>query len=81
MKKYRVKISNFVFGVPPTFIVDNYNPEQFKIITCACGNSWANYKDTLLSLNFNPNMKYGGGLGTPLIDGKPVYSRILIKFK
>lgn len=32
MKKYRVKISNFVFGVPPTFIVDNYNAEQFKII-------------------------------------------------
>ena len=68
-----------VMGVPITFM-DSYNPDQFEIITCACGNSWANYKDTLLSLNFNPNMKYGGGLGAPLIDGKPVYSRIFIKF-
>ena len=30
--KYKVKISSFVFGVPPTFIVDNYNVEQFKIV-------------------------------------------------
>jgi len=32
MKKYVVKISNFVFGVPATFIGCNYNPEQFEII-------------------------------------------------
>ena len=30
--KYKVKISNFVFGVPATFIGYNYNAEQFKII-------------------------------------------------
>lgn len=40
MQKYRVKISNFVFGVPPTFIVDNYNPEQFEIIGIANNARW-----------------------------------------
>ena len=30
--KYKVKITNFTFGVTPIFIVDNYNPDQFEII-------------------------------------------------
>ena len=67
-----------VMGVPITFL-DKYNPEQFEIVGIACGNSWKNYPQTLEKLNFNPNIKYGGGLGTPIINGKPTYARILIK--
>lgn len=69
-----------VMGVPITFL-DKYNPEQFEIIGIACGNSWANYRETLKSLNFNENMKYGGGLGTGILNGKSCYSRLLIKYK
>lgn len=69
-----------VMGVPITFL-DKYNPEQFEIIGIACGNSWANYTNTLKSLNFNPNIKYGGGLGSGVVNGKGVYARILIRKK
>ena len=37
MKKYRVKISNFVFGVPPTFIGRQYTAEQFILIGTSGG--------------------------------------------
>ena len=67
-----------VIGVPITFL-DKYCPNQFRIIGIACGNSWANYKEILKSLNFNPNMKYGGGLGSPILNGKATYARILIQ--
>lgn len=30
--KYRVKISNFVFGIPVTFLGNRYNPEQFELV-------------------------------------------------
>lgn len=69
-----------VMGVPITFL-DKYCPEQFEIISIACGNSWANYTETLKSLNFNPKVKYGGGLGSGVINGKGVYARLLIKRK
>ena len=67
-----------VIGVPITFL-DKYCPNQFRIVGIACGNSWANYKDILKLLNFNPNMKYGGGLGSPILNGKATYARILIQ--
>ena len=67
-----------VIGVPITFL-DKYCPKQFRIVGIACGNSWANYKDILKLLNFNPNMKYGGGLGSPILNGKATYARILIQ--
>ena len=67
-----------VIGVPITFL-DKYCPNQFRIIGIACGNSWANYKDILKLLNFNPNMKYGGGLGSPILNGKATYARLLIQ--
>lgn len=67
-----------VIGVPITFL-DKYCPTQFRIVGIACGNSWANYKDILKSLNFNPNMKYGGGLGSPILNGKATYGRLLIQ--
>ena len=67
-----------VMGVPITFY-DKYCPEQIEIVGIACGNSWANYAETLKSLNFNPNIKYGGGLGNGVINGKGCYARILIR--
>ena len=67
-----------VIAVPITFL-DKYCPTQFRIVGIACGNSWANYKDILKLLNFNPNMKYGGGLGSPILNGKATYARILIQ--
>lgn len=67
-----------VIGVPITFL-DKYCPTQFRIVGIACGNSWANYKDILKSLNFNPSMKYGGGLGSPILNGKATYGRLLIQ--
>lgn len=67
-----------VMGVPLTFI-EKYCPTQFEILGIACGNSWANYPDLLKSLGFNPAIKYGGGLGIGVINGKAVYTRILIK--
>ena len=54
---------------------------HFDIVGIACGNSWVNYRETLVSLGFKPEMKYGGGLGIGIIDGKPKYSRIFIKRK
>lgn len=67
-----------VIAVPITFL-DKYCPNQFRILGIACGNSWANYKDILKLLNFNPNMKYGGGLGSPILNGKATYARLLIQ--
>lgn len=54
---------------------------HFDIIGIACGNSWANYRETLMKLGFKPDMKYGGGLGIGIINGKPKYARIFIKRK
>lgn len=69
---------NGVMGVPISML--NLHCEaQHQIIGIACGNSWANYKETLIGLHFNPNIKYGGGLGSGIINGKAVYARILIR--
>lgn len=69
-----------VMGVPITYMAQHCQ-EQFEIIGIACGNSWANYTETLKQLNFNPNIKYGGGLGSGVLNGKGVYARILIRRK
>ena len=68
-----------VMGVPITFM-DKYCPEQFEIIWQASGNAYANAPDGVMDyLHFDPTIKYGGGLGAAVLDGKAVYSRILIK--
>ena len=54
---------------------------HFDIVGIACGNSWANYRKTLVELGFKPEMRYGGGLGIGIINGKPKYARIFIKRK
>lgn len=70
-----------VMGVPITFL-DKYNPEQFELIWQACGNSYANApKEVLEEVKFNPNIRYGGGLGAPVLNGKATYARILIRKK
>lgn len=68
-----------VMGVPITFM-DKYCPEQFEIIWQASGNAYANAPAGVMeSLQFDPTIKYGGGLGAAVLAGKAVYSRILIR--
>lgn len=68
-----------VMGVPITFM-DKYCPEQFEIIWQASGNAYANAPEGVMEfLQFDPTVKYGGGLGAAVLGGKAVYSRILIK--
>lgn len=70
-----------VMGVPITFL-DKYNPDQFEIIWQASGNTYANApKEILEELKFDPTIKYGGGLGAAVLNGKAVYARILIRRK
>ena len=70
-----------VMGVPITFL-DKYNPDQFEIIWQASGNTYANApKEILEELKFDPTIKYGGGLGAAILNGKAVYTRILIRRK
>lgn len=72
---------NGVMGVPITFL-DKYCPEQFDIIWQASGNTYTNApKEIMEELKFDPTIKYGGGLGAAVINGKAVYARILIRKK
>ena len=66
-----------VMGVPITFL-DKYNPSQFEIIWQASGNTRASApKDILWRLQYKPHPEDRGGCG--IINGKRVYSRILIR--
>ena len=70
-----------VMGVPITFL-DKFNPNQFEIIWQASGNTYANApKEILEELKFDPSIKYGGGLGAAVLNGKAVYTRVLIRNK
>lgn len=70
-----------VMGVPIT-LMDKYCPEQFEIMWQASGNAYANApREIMEALQFDPTVKYGGGLGAAVVRGKAVYSRILIKRK
>ena len=53
--------------------------KHFEILGEASGNSYRNMPKLLERLSFHPEMKYGGGLGSALINGKAKYSRILIR--
>ena len=87
--KVLVHIKRPIFGVPITFL-DKYNPSstafpddnlamRFEILGEASGNSYRNMPKLLERLSFHPEMKYGGGLGSALINGKAKYTRILIR--
>lgn len=72
-----------IMGVPISFL-DKYSPEQFEIIWQASGNSYANMpKDILKRVGFIPNVPgaEGAGQGVGVVNGKKVYSRILIKHR
>ena len=72
---------NGVMGVPITFI-DKYCPEQFEIIWQASGNAYANAPKKIMDeLKFDPTVKYGGGLGAPVVNGSATYARIMIRPK
>lgn len=72
-----------IMGVPISFL-DKYSPEQFEIIWQASGNSYANMpKDLLKVTGFIPNVPgaEGAGQGVGVVNGKKVYSRILIRHR
>ncbi len=68
-----------IIGVPITYL-SKYSPEQFEIIGFANGNFKSNSSDELKSLvSYVDKLKDKGGC--PLINGKLVYPRILIRRK
>lgn len=69
--KYKVKISNFTFGVPIGLLGYNYNPEQFSLVNIL--NRYPVIDDPARN---NPK-----GTFATAINNKPVYTRVLIKFK
>lgn len=71
---------NEVMAVPITFL-SKWNPEQFEVVTIAAGFSWSTFKDDLIKLNFNPNIKYNGGLGVPGVNNDELFQRLIIKRK
>lgn len=76
----RIRIHNPILGVPITFL-GQYNSEQFSIIGLASRHSYANYKEELKSIGFNPNIDSKGGLGIGVVEGKVLYDRLLIRRK
>lgn len=70
---------NGIMGVPITFI-DKYCPTQFEIIWQASGNTRACAPTEILKiLNYHSHPEDRGGCG--IVNGKRVYSRILIHRK
>ena len=70
---------NGIMGVPITFL-DRFNPTQFEIIGFANGNfRSSSSKELKLSVAYVEGLKDKGGC--PLINGKLVYPRILIRRK
>ncbi len=68
-----------IMGVPITFL-DKYCPEQFEIIWQATGNTRACApKEILQELNYKKHPEDRGGC--PVINGKRLYGRILIRKK
>lgn len=68
-----------VMGVPITFL-NKYNPNQFEIIWQASGNTRASAPtDVLKKLGYIINEEDRGGCG--VIDGKRMYSRLLIRHR
>jgi hypothetical protein len=52
--KYKVKITNPIYGVPITFL-DKYNPEQFEIVKFRKGND---EKDLVYSIKDKRKIPY-----------------------
>lgn len=68
-----------LMGVPITFI-DKYCPAQFEIIWQASGNTRASTPNEILEeIGYKPHPEDRGGCG--VVNGKRLYSRILIRNK
>lgn len=66
-----------IMGVPITFL-DKYNPDQFKIVMLANGNSRTNVPSNILkSVGYRPHPEDRGGVG--IVNGQRAYARILIR--
>ena len=79
--KYKVKISNFTFGVPAALLAYKYNKEQFEIVGIT-------QRDDALHIKLYTRVnsdKYNDLNRTAVLveEGKlvPVYMRILIRFR
>ena len=73
----KIRIKNPIYGVPITFIY-HWNPDQFKILGIACGNTRVNTpKETLNELGYKPLSEDRGGC--PMFNGKRKYTRLLIQ--
>lgn len=68
-----------VMGVPISFL-DRYSPEQFEVIWQASGNTRASApREILERVRYQRNPNDRGGCG--VINGKRVYSRVLIRHR
>ena len=69
---------NVLMGVPITFL-DKFNPEQFRIIWQASGNTKACCPDRILAeiLSYSQHPEDRGGCG--VVRGKRQYSRIILQ--
>lgn len=74
--KYKVKISNFTFGVPQPFLAYEYNPEQFELIGLGFGDL---AKEAGITVNprGRSDLYYLGKNNKPIV----LFARVLIKFK
>lgn len=79
--KYRVKISNFTFGVPTQFM-HHYTPDQFEILGITQRNDDP-YRLFKYTTEQYTNANDLNARATIKVNGIPqsVYARILIKFK
>ena len=67
-----------IIGVPISFIL-KYHPDQFEIIGIGVGNAFNNYPETMKLLGFKKEIKSTGGMGTVVLNGRSVFTRIFIK--
>jgi len=61
--KYRIKISNFTFGVPVNFL-DKYNPEQFEIVGATQRGCHDGFPDTAIYDSYKEYTQEGTTTGS-----------------
>lgn len=71
--KYKVKITNHIFGVPITFVIDHYDHALFLIIgvdeSCGAG------------LSGGLRLRTESFCGSTYVNNRYVYRRLFIKFR
>lgn len=81
MKRYRVRVSRFIMGVPYTLLFNGRSFEMFDIVGMAIASAYSTYPDIVTSLGFNPAIDPGGGLGMAVCNNKTQYARIFLRAK